>query len=363
MAATNKTGNNKAKSSGSKSSSGQRASNTSSRGKNTANNQYTKERKAAARAALNDEDDGPSRKNEIYVFIYLAVAVFLICSNFGWCGVIGDFISKILFGLVGTVSYILPLYIFLSAAFLFSNGAHKKVIKRVLCVAIFIIALAFICQLINGADGETVKSLYKNGSLNKQGGGVLLGGLVVILHKLIGFTGCVIVTVLLIIIGIIVVMDVSIIDSMKARMVSFEDDDGDQDDEYIDKDNIRFQGENPYYAFSQSGSAELVVFRLFKNDYDKKDKFELSESVAGQVRGKRIGNLLIKSGDDHRAWRIGRIRDALTEASGSMLFTGACGIGDTDIGKMTWVTAIVSDMDNPNNSYGSSKNKTSFQRR
>ena len=73
--------------------------------------QYTKERKAAARAAL-EEDDSPSRRNEIYVFIYLAVSVFLICSNFGWCGVVGDFISKIMFGLVGTVSYILPLYIF-----------------------------------------------------------------------------------------------------------------------------------------------------------------------------------------------------------------------------------------------------------
>ncbi|MBR3834221.1 MAG: DNA translocase FtsK 4TM domain-containing protein [Lachnospiraceae bacterium] len=285
MAATNKTGNNKAKSSGNKSSSGQRASNTSSRGKNTANNQYTKERKAAARAALNDEDDGPSRKNEIYVFIYLAVAVFLICSNFGWCGVIGDFISKILFGLVGTVSYILPLYIFLSAAFLFSNGAHKKVIKRVLCVAIFIIALAFICQLINGADGETVKSLYKNGSLNKQGGGVLLGGLVVILHKLIGFTGCVIVTVLLIIIGIIVVMDVSIIDSMKARMVSFEDDDGDEDDEYIDKDLAKLSGDEIRSLKKDNilGNVMVLESKDTKKTKKKKDKQKnnvvLSEEV------------------------------------------------------------------------------------
>ena len=134
-------------------------------------------------------------------------------------------------------------------------------------------------------------------------------------------------------------------------------------DEYIDKDNIRFQGENPYYAFSQSGSAKLVVFRLYKNDYDKKEKFKLSQDVAGQVYGKRIGYLLIRSGDDHRAWRLARIRDALVEAAGNMLFAGACGIGDRNIGKMTWVTAIVSDMDNPNNSYGDSKNKTVFQRK
>ncbi len=242
MAANNKTVQNKNRSNGSGKSNGQKSRSASSKGKNTANNQYTKDRKAAARAALEDETDNSSRRNEIYVFVYLAIAVFLICSNFGWCGVVGDFISKIMFGLVGTVSYILPLYIFLSAAFLFSNGAHKKVIKRVLCVAIFIIALAFICQLIVGPEGETVKSLYKNGSINKQGGGVLLGGLIVVLDKLIGFTGCVIVTILLIIIGIIIVMDVSIIDTMKSRMTSFDDED-DEDEDYIDKDLAKLSGD------------------------------------------------------------------------------------------------------------------------
>ncbi len=239
MAANNKSVNNKSRSNNQKSSSSSRSSNAKS--KSTANNQYTKERKTAARAAL-AEDDGPSRRNEIYVFIYLAVAVFLICSNFGWCGVVGDFISKIMFGLVGTVSYILPLYIFLSAAFLFSNGAHKRVIKRVLCAGIFIIAIAFICQLIVGPESETVKTLYKNGSINKQGGGVLLGGLIVVLNKLIGFTGCVIVTILLIIIGIIIVMDVSIIDSIKSKMTSFDDED-DEEEDYIDKDLAKLSGD------------------------------------------------------------------------------------------------------------------------
>lgn len=234
MAGNNKTVNNKGRSTGaSKTAKTGTTRNTSqsSKGKNTSNSQYTKDRKAAARAAL-VEDDGPSRRNEIYVFVYLAIAVFLICSNFGWCGVVGDFVSKILFGLFGSVTYILPLYIFLSAAFLFSNGAHRKVIKRVLCVAIFIVALAFICQLISGADGESIKTLYKNGAENKQGGGVLLGGILVILYKLIGFTGCIIVTGLLVIIGIIVVMDVSIIETMKAKMEAVEDDDNDE--EYID---------------------------------------------------------------------------------------------------------------------------------
>lgn len=238
MAANKKTVNQKGKVSDSRKTT---TNNKSTSNANKAHNEdYYNERKAAARAAL-ERDDGPSRRNEIYVFVYLAVAVFLICSNFGWCGVVGDFISNILFGLVGTVSYILPLYVFLAAAFLFSNGAHKKVIKRVLCVAIFIVALAFICQLINGVDDETIVTLYKNGSVNKQGGGIIFGGLIVVLSKLLGFTGCVIITILMIIIGIIIVMDISIIDTMKSKMVTIDDDD--DDDEYIDKDLAKLSGD------------------------------------------------------------------------------------------------------------------------
>ncbi len=192
-------------------------------------NSYTSKRKSAARRAIEQEEDNASRRNEIYVFIYLAVAVFLICSNFGWCGVVGDFISKIIFGLVGSVAYILPIYLFFSAAFLFSNGAHRKIVKRVLCAGIFIIVIAFVCQMLAGADEQTVKSLYLEGSKDKRGGGVLLGGILVVLHKLMGLTGSIIVTVLLTIIGIIIVMDVSLIETMKNKL-AWDEDDEDEDD-------------------------------------------------------------------------------------------------------------------------------------
>ena len=165
----------------------------------------------------NAKDINP-RRNEIWLFVYLAIAVFLLCSNFGWCGVAGKAISGVIFGIFGTVSYILPIYLFFSAAFLLSNGAQKTIVKRVLCVGIFLIVVAFICQLVNGASGVTIKQLYENGSVNKRGGGVLLGGILAILYKLIGLTGSIIVTVLLTVIGIIIVLDTSIIGFMKAEL-------------------------------------------------------------------------------------------------------------------------------------------------
>ncbi len=220
MAGKGKTGNTSRKST-----TGRNTGN--SRSGNRVNNTYTAERKSAAKKAL--EEPESSRANEIWIFIYLAVAVFLLCSNFGWCGVVGDFISNIIFGLVGTVAYLVPIYLFFSAAFLLSNGAHRKIIKRVLCVGIFLVVIGFICQLITGVDGAGLVSLYKDGATDKKGGGVILGGILVLLHKLIGTIGCIIVIILLTIIGIIVVMDVSLITMIK-NSFSSDDDDEDEDD-------------------------------------------------------------------------------------------------------------------------------------
>ncbi|MGN0390711.1 MAG: DNA translocase FtsK [Wujia sp.] len=158
-----------------------------------------------------------ARRDEIHLFICLAVCTFFFISNFGWCGVVGNFFAKFMFGVFGVVEYVLPLYVFLASAFLLSNGAKKKVVKRVLCVGLFIVAAAFICQLSAGAKDMTAKLLYDMGSTEKKGGGFLLGGMLVILYNLIGKPGAIIVIALLIIIGIIVVMDVSIVETVKDR--------------------------------------------------------------------------------------------------------------------------------------------------
>ena len=211
MAGTNKTGknNNQSKNSAKSSNVKQAKKN------NKIDSTYTRERKEAAINTLKEDDN--SREREIYLFVYLAVAIFLLCSNFGWCGVVGDFISNIIFGLFGTVSYVIPIFAFFSAAFLFANGAQKKIVKRVSCAGIFLVVLAFIFQLISGVEKVGIKELYTTGADHELGGGVLLGGIIVLLHKLIGLTGCIIIIILMSIIGFIVVMDVSIIDMLKTK--------------------------------------------------------------------------------------------------------------------------------------------------
>lgn len=201
-----------------------------------------------------------ARKNEIHLFIYLAVCTFFFISNFGWCGVVGNFFARFMFGLFGITEYILPLYVFLTSAFLLSNGAKKTVVNRVLCVGLFIVAAAFIAQLTAGADHMTAKLLYDQGAQEKKGGGFILGGLLVVLYNLIGKPGAIIVIALLIIIGIIVVLNVSLIGFAKQRSAQFknrynalyEDDEDEIDPEAALEakrrtklDNIKVEQEKP----------------------------------------------------------------------------------------------------------------------
>ena len=180
-----------------------------------------------------------ARRDEIHLFICLAVCTFFFISNFGWCGVVGNFFAKFMFGLFGITEYILPLYVFLTSAFLLSNGAKKTVVNRVLCVGLFIVAAAFIAQLAMGADHMTAKLLYDMGAQEKKGGGFIFGGLLVVLYNLTGRPGAIIVISLLIIIGMIVVMNVSLIDFVKDRSVRFKNRynalyEDDEDEEEID---------------------------------------------------------------------------------------------------------------------------------
>lgn len=107
----------------------------------------------------------------------------------------------------------------------------------------------------------TAKLLYDQGAQEKKGGGFILGGLLVVLYNLIGKPGAIIVIALLIIIGIIVVMNVSLIDFAKERSAQFKNRYNalyeDDDEEAIDPeaaleakrrtklDNIKVEQEKP----------------------------------------------------------------------------------------------------------------------
>ena len=114
------------------------------------------------------------------------------------------------------------------------------------------------------------------------------------------------------------------------------------------------------YAFSKSGRAELFTFEVYRADYAQR-QMKLKDDVIERITGKRLAIVHFKSGEDSRLWPIFYITDVIKEAAGSMIYATWRGSGS--IKKRSFVTILLSDLDNPNNSYGNGKDKTIFQKK
>ena len=188
--------------------------------KSTANHKTTKGQKPAERTGriINDDDEkalSPARVREIWLFVYLAVSVFMLCSNFGICGSVGNVISGFFFGLFGWTQYLLPLYLFFAAAFILSNGPKKSILRKLIWIAVLLMVISFIAQLVHGVDGVSAKSLYMDGYSDHKGGGFFFGGILSLLYQLIGKVGVIILTILLTIVAVIMITGFSVISGFK----------------------------------------------------------------------------------------------------------------------------------------------------
>lgn len=136
--------------------------------------------------------------------------------------------------------------------------------------------------------------------------------------------------------------------------------------ESFDMELYEFESEPFYsgsvYAFSKSGNAELLTFELHKADYNQ-GQLQLKDEVVARISGKRLAFVHFKSGEDSRMWPTNYITNIIKATAGNMIYTTWRGSFDEAIGKRAFVTVLLSNLDNPNNSYGNGKNKTVFQKR
>ncbi len=124
-------------------------------------------------------------QDEIILVITLAISVLLLLSNFNLCGQFGVYVSSVFFGLIGSVSYIIPFVIFFMTAFYISNIGNRKASRKLISACIFLIALAALIQMITDSDTNVnLLDYYQNSSTNHNGGGFIGGALAFLLCKL-----------------------------------------------------------------------------------------------------------------------------------------------------------------------------------
>lgn len=114
-------------------------------------------------------------RGEIKLLLALGLTFLLMLSNFGLLPPVGSYISYFMFGMTGVIAYILPVLIFVAAAFLISNRKNKKALHKffaVLALTIFLISLIQLIFMGYHADNTGFYYYFYCGE-NKCGGGFI----------------------------------------------------------------------------------------------------------------------------------------------------------------------------------------------
>lgn len=193
-----------------KSSKGTKGARRSNAGRNNSPRSYAGNKKKAG-------NDGLS--NEILLIALIAISVLLFLSNLGIVGSFGDFISGILFGVFGIVSYIVPAVLFLVAFVYFSGKSGIVTSVKLWSGAVIMLTFCAFAQLMfmpdNANTAESVKEYYTVCSGLKKGGGVIGGVISSTLKKGVGTVGTYIVLIVLTLIAIILITEKSLLGGVR----------------------------------------------------------------------------------------------------------------------------------------------------
>ncbi|GAB6397260.1 DNA translocase FtsK [Faecalimonas mobilis] len=174
-------------------------------------------RKRNKKQTKKKQDSQSFLKDEIIILSALAAGILLLISNFGIGGFVGDAVSSVLFGLFGTIAYIIPILLFTGIAFVISNKGNSIAYIKTVAGVGFTWMVCTLFQLIMNeyTAGTGLFSYYKISSMHKDGGG-LFGGIVVsVLCPAIGVVGTYVVAVILCIICLVIITEKSFIRSVK----------------------------------------------------------------------------------------------------------------------------------------------------
>lgn len=188
-----------------------------SAGYSGANNRKNAGRNPAGRSSSrNTGKDGLN--NEIILITVIAFSVLLFLGNLGVIGSFGDHISKILYGLFGFVSFLVPVALIL-AAFAYTLGKGSSITSvKLWSGAVLVVILCALSQLWFYPDNERTNKIseyYDKCYELKRGGGIIGGFIESTLIKGVGNIGTNIVLIVLALICIILITEKSFIGGVR----------------------------------------------------------------------------------------------------------------------------------------------------
>ena len=155
-------------------------------------------------------------RNEVILWIALAVAIILFVSNLGFGGVVGGMVSDFFFGVFGLLSYIVPILLFVGTAFLISNKKNQIAgIKFFSGIMLAVVLCLFFQLVLDREDVYSAKAAFVYARANKSGGGFIGGLLEALLCPNIGLIGTYVADIAVLIISFVLLTEKSLLSPMK----------------------------------------------------------------------------------------------------------------------------------------------------
>ena len=155
---------------------------------------------------------------EVIMISTFAVAVFLFCSNFKICGVVGNFFRQLQLGMFGMIGYLFPVFLALGVCFYISNrGNIRAVLKMIGCTFCFL-AVCGLSQMVFGGgwvEGQKIIQYYLISGEKGSGGGLLGGLLAIAFGNMLGTLGTYLLLLVLFIIGMVFITERSFVNFIK----------------------------------------------------------------------------------------------------------------------------------------------------
>lgn len=132
-------------------------------------------------------------KNEIQLVASFGIMILMMLSNFGWCGMVGVWLSSFFFGIFGCVQYVMPVAFFLMVTVLLANDYSLLAMKK--CGAGFAVLtmISSYAQLMYQQDVKEFYDLFAVAASDHRAGGVLGGGIGLLLQGWFGTAGAIVI--------------------------------------------------------------------------------------------------------------------------------------------------------------------------
>lgn len=186
-----------------------------SKRQNTQKRTYIR-RKPTQKELREQEEKRQSFRDEITLWLMLAICIILFIANFGFGGVVGGTISSFFFGVMGVASYIFPVCLFVGTVFVLSNRKNNIATTKIIAFVLLVCFFCMLAQMITDADkGATAVTAYSYSREHKSGGGFIGGLLEQFLCSCFGVVGAYVLNIVVLIISLVLITEKSALSPFK----------------------------------------------------------------------------------------------------------------------------------------------------